>query len=244
MRLTPGALDEYARTYYLNSEVSDIDIEERAQRSFSSGIADLLGDAQRVLDMGFGTGTMAAELLRRGVRAEVIEGSPVLVEQARARHPDLVVHEAMFESFQPSRPFDAVLALHVLEHVDAPGDLLRRVHRWLRPGGTLIVVVPNRESIHRRLAVLMGIQDRLDDLSPRDRLVGHLRVYDMDALRSDAETAGFRVADEHGFGLKCLPNAMMLDWPSELLDAMNDVGDQLPARILANIGIRAIASSA
>ena len=241
MTLTPEALDRYARDYYLSDEVADIDIEERAQRLSAPTVAAKAGYVRRVIDMGYGTGEMARELLGRGIAAEVVEGSPLLAAQARERHPGLAVHEAMFESFAPGPVYDAVLALHVMEHVDRPRDLLAHVRRWLRPGGAVVVVVPNRESLHRRLAVRMGIQERLDDLSPRDHLVGHLRVYGLDTLGADLEGAGFRVEERFGFTLKTVPNSMMLDWPPALLDALTQISPELPAAMCANIGIRAVA---
>ncbi len=241
MTLTPAALDDYARTYYLSDEIADIDIEERAQRLSAPRVAAAVGDARRVLDMGYGTGEMAAELLGRGLAAEVVEGSPLLADRARAEHPGLVVHQAMFEDFDPGPVYDAVLALHVMEHVDAPRDLMARVRGWLAPGGALVVVVPNRHSLHRRLAVLMGIQGELDDLSPRDHLVGHRRVYGLDTLGEDLRAAGFAVQEEFGFTLKTVPNAMMLDWPPDLMDALTAISPDLPAGLLANIGVRAVA---
>lgn len=241
MTLTPAALDDYARTYYLSDEIADIDIEERAQRLSAPRVAAAVGDARRVLDMGYGTGEMAAELLGRGLAAEVVEGSPLLADRARAEHPGLVVHRAMFEDFDPGPVYDAVLALHVMEHVDAPRDLMARVRGWLAPGGALVVVVPNRHSLHRRLAVLMGIQGELDDLSPRDHLVGHRRVYGLDTLGEDLRAAGFVVEEEFGFTLKTVPNAMMLDWPPDLMDALTTISPDLPAGLLANIGVRAVA---
>ncbi len=240
MTLTPAALDRYARTYYLSDEVEDIDIEERAQRLSAPRIAAVAGDARRVLDMGYGTGEMAGELLGRGVRAEVVEGSPLLAARARAAHPGLVVHEAMFEDFAPGPVYDAVLALHVMEHVDAPSALMARVRGWLAPGGALVVVVPNRASLHRRLAVSMGLQDRLDDLSARDGLVGHRRVYGFDTLADDLAAAGFAVDDRFGFTIKTVPNAMMLTWPPALIDALTAVSPDLPPELLANIGVRAV----
>ncbi|WP_217921632.1 class I SAM-dependent methyltransferase [Miltoncostaea oceani] len=240
MTLTPAALDRYARTYYLSDAVDDIDIEERAQRLSAPRIAAAAGDARRVLDMGYGTGEMAAELLGRGMQAEVVEGSPLLAARARDAHPGLVVHEAMFEDFDPGPVYDAVLALHVMEHVDSPSSLMERVRGWLAPGGALVVVVPNRESLHRRLAVRMGLQDRLDTLSARDGLVGHLRVYGFDTLADDLAAAGFDVEDRFGFTLKCVPNAMMLDWPPALMEALTGISPELPPALLANIGVRAV----
>jgi SAM-dependent methyltransferase len=47
---------------------------------------------------------------------------------------------------------DAVVMWHVLEHLDDPRAALRRVHGWLRPGGLLLVGVPNLDSWQRALA--------------------------------------------------------------------------------------------
>jgi SAM-dependent methyltransferase len=240
MTLTPAALDGYAEQYYLSAGIDDIGIEERAQIAIGARIARELDGVGRVLEMGYGTGDMTAALRGAGLAIEVVEGSPLLVERARHDHPGLVVHEALFETFAPGEPYDAVLALFVLEHVDDPVALLRTARTWLRPGGSLIAVVPNAESLHRRLAVQMGLHENLDDLSPRDRLVGHQRVYSMDGLRADAEGAGLTVVAELGSFVKVVHNALMESWPTPILDGLNAIADVLPTRLLANVGVRAV----
>ncbi|WP_372791881.1 class I SAM-dependent methyltransferase [Paraconexibacter sp.] len=236
--LTPHALDAYAERYYLNQEdVADLHVEDLQQEHSADLIARAIRGCGRVLELGYGVGLMTGALRDRGVPIEVVEGSPLLAAQARAAHPGLVVHEAMFEAFAPATAFDAVLALHVVEHVDEPRPLLTHLAGLLRPGGKLVVVVPNAESLHRRLAVRMGLQERLDSLSPRDHLVGHQRVYTLDELRADVESAGLQCTEELGWFLKTLPNSMMLDWPSELLIALNEISDELEPRQLANIGL-------
>jgi len=50
-----------------------------------------------------------------------------------------------------SESFPAILCSHVLEHVDAPIDLLRECHRILPPGGTLVLGLPIETSILNRL---------------------------------------------------------------------------------------------
>jgi 2-polyprenyl-3-methyl-5-hydroxy-6-metoxy-1,4-benzoquinol methylase len=241
MTLTPEALDAYADTYYLNPDIDDIDIEELGQQRSLGRTIEVLGDARRVLEMGYGTGMMTAELLRRGIPIEVVEGAPKLVSAARETHGDdgLVVHEALFEEFVPEEPYDAVLALHIAEHVDDPVALFRLAHDWLAPGGAIVVIVPNAESLHRRLAVRMGIQEHLDDLSPRDHLVGHQRVYDLARLRADLSAAGFEPQQDFGYQLKVVNNAMMADWPQELVGALIDISGEIPPAMLANIGVRA-----
>ena len=85
----------------------------------------------------------------------------------------------------------------------------------------------------------MGLQGKLDDLSPRDHLVGHQRVYDFDGLAGDLARAGFSVQEQFGYQLKTVPNSMMADWPQDLLAALIDISDELPPAMLANIGVRA-----
>jgi SAM-dependent methyltransferase len=50
-----------------------------------------------------------------------------------------------------SESFPAILCSHVLEHVDAPIDLLRECNRVLSPGGTLVLGLPIENSIVNRL---------------------------------------------------------------------------------------------
>ena len=240
--LTPDELDRYASTYYLNAEVDDLDIEELAQRHSVPDLLKALDGCGRVLEMGYGTGLITGELLAAGVPLEVLEGSAMLRDHAVATHPGLVVHLAMFEDFTPATPFDAVLALHVLEHVDRPGDLLRHITGWLRPGGVLVAVTPNARSIHRMLGLQMGLQSRLDDLSARDHLVGHQRVYDLEGLRAELTDAGLQVTGDFGYFVKPLANSQMVGWSREVLDGLNGISAQVPTDLLANIGVVAVRS--
>ncbi|HEY2044686.1 MAG TPA: class I SAM-dependent methyltransferase [Jatrophihabitans sp.] len=242
--LTPDVLDAFADEYYLNASVNDVDIEEMGQQRSLDRTLQALHGAQRVLEMGYGTGMVTAELLSRGVAIEVVEGSPRLAQAAADKHAGtgLVLHTAMFEDFVPAEPYDAVLALHIAEHVADPVTLFRQIRSWLRPGGAVVVMVPNAQSLHRRLAVRMGLQQNLDDLSDRDRLVGHLRVFDFAMLTADLVAAGFTVTEQFGYQLKTVPNSMMLNWPDELIAALIDISPEIPPSMLANIGVRAVVS--
>ncbi|HZV75513.1 MAG TPA: class I SAM-dependent methyltransferase [Conexibacter sp.] len=235
MSTTVAELDAYARDYYLGRGADDLDIEERQQQLSLERLRPFLHG--RILELGFGTGEMTASLRAAGFETAVVEGSPLLVEEARRRHPDLEVHEGFFETFAPPEPFDCLLAAHVFEHVDDPPALMAQVRTWLAPGGTLVAVVPNAASLHRRLAVHMGLQQAQDDLSERDRLVGHRRVYTVEQLGDELTAAGFEVAAVTGWFLKVVPNGMMLDWPPALIDALMAVSTELAPQQLANIAV-------
>jgi SAM-dependent methyltransferase len=46
---------------------------------------------------------------------------------------------------------DAVTLWHVLEHLPAPGEALTQIAAWLRPGGGLLLAVPNLASLQARV---------------------------------------------------------------------------------------------
>jgi 2-polyprenyl-3-methyl-5-hydroxy-6-metoxy-1,4-benzoquinol methylase len=227
-------LEELAAGYYLDPP-ADVWLEERVQAWIMPRI---LGHVEgRTLEMGWGTGLVARYLLRSGVDLEIVEGSNRLATEARAHeHLPGKVHQTLFEAFSPGPIFDTVLCLHVLEHVDDPVGMLRRISTWLRPGGKVIVVTPNAGSVHRRVGVALS-GGRVFDLSERDKLVGHRRVFVYGELIETARAAGFTVSGTFGWFLKPVNNARMVDWPPELIDALCEVGFRGDWSEAANIGL-------
>ena len=98
----------------------------------------------RVLDVGAGRGLLVQALRARGFDTRGID-------PARRVLPGVPVEHAHLEE-HAEHDLDAAVMWHVLEHLDDPGAALRRVHGWLRPGGLLLVAVPNVESAQRALA--------------------------------------------------------------------------------------------
>ncbi|MBC7994582.1 MAG: class I SAM-dependent methyltransferase [Rhizobacter sp.] len=191
-----------------------------------------------ILEMGFGEGTITEPLLAAGYEVEIVEGSAKLCDNARERFGSkLKVNCSYFENFTPSRQFNNVLSLHVLEHVDQPADVVRKIHDWVAPGGQVIAVVPNAQSLHRELSVMMGLQEKNDSLSPRDVLVGHQRVFTLDQLAAHFEAAGFEITERFGYFVKVVPNSMMVGWNPDLIKALTSISVQLPPHLLANVGL-------
>lgn len=116
---------------------------------FEHGRADVLEliplEAQEVLDLGCGAGMLGVAIKeRQAARVIGVERDPDAAARARSRLDAL--HEDDLESdsvrFEPSQ-FDVVVCADVLEHLARPERVLRRVHSWLKPSGTLIVSLPN-----------------------------------------------------------------------------------------------------
>lgn len=228
-------LDGIAAAYHTNTAIPDIHIENLCQEYFIDWLLQQIPRGARVLELGYGDGLVTAALVRYSCTVTVVEGSGTLVERARSVHPELECVHSLFEEFRPAVAYDFIIASHVLEHVDDPQQVLRQIAAWLSDEGKVMIAVPNRNSLHRRLAVIMGLQPTLETLSRRDFLVGHQRVYSLAQLEQDVRTCGLRVLASRGFFLKVLPNSMMLDYSRELLTALNAISDSMPAEMLANI---------
>lgn len=228
-------LERIAKNYHEAMNCEDKFIEDIAQHYFCAWVKKNFSNKQHVCEMGYGEGITAQHLNMYFNEYLVIEGAPSLVKKARLANPDLNIIETLFENFVSKETFDLILALHVLEHVDDPLETLKRIKEWVKPEGEIVILVPNKNSVHRLLAKQMGLIKNLDDLSARDHLVGHQRVYDLETLKCDIEKAGFKISKEFGFFLKPLPNSMMLDFDHDLLMAMNSISDVLPAKFMANI---------
>ena len=104
----------------------------------------------RLLDVGAGRGRFVAAARRAGYEASGIEPSPRGVEAARSVY-GVELEAATVDEWNGSG-VDVVTAWHVLEHLDDAGGALGRIASWLRPGGTLVLGVPNVASLQARAA--------------------------------------------------------------------------------------------
>jgi len=171
------------------------------------------------LELGPATGYMTCHLLKNFKEVTAVEGSLSLLDQI-PDHPSLVKVHSLFEEYEPQKKYDTIVMSHVLEHIYDPVTLLRRIKGWLADDGVFIVGVPNARSFHRLAAVEMNLLETVYTLNDRDRAVGHYRVYDMDSLKKDAVSAGYKVEDTGGIFIKFLSNAQIEEFLNEdILDA-------------------------
>lgn len=102
------------------------------------------GELRTVLDLGTGTGALAARIASAHPDAQLtlLDGAPAMVEKAAAtlgaRAAAAVVQD--FADPLPLGPFDAVVSALAIHHLDDPAkaSLYARAHDVLRPGGVLV----------------------------------------------------------------------------------------------------------
>lgn len=97
----------------------------------------------KLLDFGCGWGFFLATARERGWEPYGLEPLPGHALYARAMTGGTVINDVLRDDTFPTAFFDAITAFQVFEHLPDPAGDLRRLHRFLRPGGILLVEVPN-----------------------------------------------------------------------------------------------------
>lgn len=98
-----------------------------------------------LLDYGTGTGYFPNAMKQAGWSVSAIEKSAQAREFAKSNFGIDVVAESEFDNLAADQ-FDVITLWHVMEHVENLDHLWENISRCLRPGGTLIVAVPNCSS--------------------------------------------------------------------------------------------------
>ena len=118
-----------------------------------------VGEGRRVLDVGCGQAFFSEVLAAAGNHVVGVDqlaepaARTALEDYVRA---DLDAGLASVRGLLDREGFDTVLLMDVLEHLRWPEELLGECRSFLRPGGTIIVSVPNVANLTVRLALLLG----------------------------------------------------------------------------------------
>jgi SAM-dependent methyltransferase len=136
---------------------------------------------QEVLEVGAGHGTMTAALVGRR-RIVAADPSERCVARLRARFgddPTVEVRQADAVEAAAAGPYQSILLVNVLEHIEDDAGVLGQLGAALRPGGHLVLWVPAHPSLY----------------SDFDRRVGHYRRYRSRDLSMLVAGAGLQISE-------------------------------------------------
>jgi SAM-dependent methyltransferase len=104
------------------------------------GVVEQLGahPGERIVDLGCGTGELAARIASTGALVEGLDADADMIEQARRSHPQLAFRVADGHRFEVDEPVDAVFSNAALHWMRRPDRVIGRVHAALRPGGRFV----------------------------------------------------------------------------------------------------------
>src|ERR671927_477147 len=140
---------EFTPEGYVESMLAEIHDYVELQRETARATAGLR--AERILELGIGTGETARRVLELHPGASLVglDSSAPMLARAREELPAADLRVARLEDPLPDGPFDLVVSTLAVHHLDSAGkaDLFHRIAAVLRPGGRFVladVVVPER----------------------------------------------------------------------------------------------------
>ena len=137
-----------------------------------------------------------------------VEVSDEAVAIAKAAFGDKVKFvQSLFEKAELDGKYNNIVLTHVLEHIDDPVAVLKRVNdEWLADDGRFFLVCPNANAPSRQIAVKMGLISHNAAITPAEKEHGHNITYTLDTLERDARAAGLKVVYRSGIFFKALAN--------------------------------------
>lgn len=159
--------------------------------AWATSLLDMLPAEAAVLDLGCGNGIPISKLLTdAGCRVTGVDISAVQIERARALVPEATFIQTDMSTlhFEPER-FAAIVCFYAIIHVpveEQPG-IFAALHRWLQPGGYLMIIVGGDQA-------WTGTEQSWLDVADATMYWSHA---DIATYRSWLENQGFHIAWEH-----------------------------------------------
>lgn len=194
--------------------------------------------AKSILSLGIGHRVVSQSIInefKNSIRRYlIVEGSPEIISDYKSRFPDLPAEteiiQTYFEEFKTEEKFDAIEMGFVLEHVDDPAQIINLFKKYLNPGGTIFLAVPNARSMHRQLGQLAGLLKDLYNLSPEDLQLGHKRYFDLDSFTRLIKGCGLNISKVEGNFMKPFTTSQIvsLNLKPEIWRALMEYGIDHP----------------
>ena len=123
------------------------------RRKMAGILRKLAAPPMTYLDVGCGDGRFLRVMERRGVDKQHNYG--LELDERVVRPLAEAGYQAFCERVEecskiPDDGIDLATMFHVIEHVDDPGRVVRKVTRWLSPGGVFAIETPNLDSLDLR----------------------------------------------------------------------------------------------
>ena len=137
-----------------------------------------------------------------------VEASNEAVALAKTEFGNKIKFEnSLFEEVNLPTKYDNIVLTHVLEHIDDPIKVLKRINdEWLSDGGRFFLVCPNANAPSRQIAVKMGLISHNAAVTPAEDEHGHRITYSLDTLERDVTASGLKVVHRSGIFFKAMAN--------------------------------------
>ena len=129
-----------------------------------------------VLELGSFKGDFTKRLLPLFDNITCVEASGEAIKTANKELGNKVKFvNDVFETVSLTGKFDNIVITHVLEHLDDPVLVLKRINdEWLSENGRLFLVCPNANAPSRQIAVKMGLISHNTEVTPAEMNHGNI----------------------------------------------------------------------
>jgi len=190
----------------------------------------------KLLELGSFKGDFTERLRPYFSDITCVEASEAAANEAAIKLGSNVrIFVAPFEEVGLPGKYENIVMTHVLEHIDDPVSVLKRINsEWLSDEGRFFLVCPNGNAPSRQIAVKMGLITHNSAVTDPERAHGHRVTYTLDTLERDAKAAGLKVVHRSGVFFKALAN---FQWDKllktdiiskEYLEGCYELGQQYP----------------
>ena len=159
-----------------------------------------------VLEVGTATGYLSSEMAARGCVVTGVEQDPEMAQAAAEHCREMIVGDIENLSLDGLGKYDAIVFGDILEHLRNPSEVLVRLSSYLKPGGKILISLPNVANIWVRLNLLFG-RFNYSRVGILDE--SHLRFFTLHTMRNMADEAGLDV-----ISVKATPIPLPLILPS------------------------------
>lgn len=188
------------------------------------------------LELGSFKGDFTKRFLDHFEDVTCVEASDQAITLAKEQFGDRVqFYNSLFEDVKLPKKYENIVLTHVLEHIDDPVKVLKRINdEWLSNSGRFFLVCPNANAPSRQIAVKMGLISHNSAVTPSEKEHGHHITYTLDTLERDAKAAGLKVVHRSGIFFKAMANfqwdkLLQTDIISkEYLEGCYQLGQQYP----------------
>jgi 2-polyprenyl-3-methyl-5-hydroxy-6-metoxy-1,4-benzoquinol methylase len=203
---------DYYKYWNKKRKKNDLYYREKISINFLSSV---VSKGSQILDAGCGNGKFMGAVMDSFPYVNILGADFSEEELSEAKNNNLQVFKSDFNEFIPfnSDRFNVVYAAEVIEHLVNPDLFLDELYRVLKPEGYLILTTPNLCAWFNRLLFPLGIQPIFVEPSTKSKLagagilknlkresqpVGHIRIFNFEAIKDLLEMSGFKILKVKG----------------------------------------------
>lgn len=151
-----------------------------------------IGPGQKVLEIGCNTGKFLNRLTSVAGKAVGLEFNSLARQAAQAKGLNVLGESIEAHASENKAAYDVVCSFQVFEHITKIGSVFEAVRRVLKPGGKLVISVPNNEPFFQRFN-----KYEVMNMPPH-----HVGLWNLAALERTAKYFDYELADLDYFGTR------------------------------------------